>query len=148
MPVPPVSAEFGDGVDAADVTAVADTSSPASPISAAPRVRRSASAPPPTAAADTEARNTGVDANDSDDSDAEDPDSFLCDAGPLLADAALLVGAHVACPFIVNGIQVHCPGILGARRAADMHWKVAFYDGGTWFVRRDRLFAVVDLAAA
>ena len=86
--------------------------------------------------------------DDSDDSDAEDPDSFLCDAGPLLADAALLIGAHVACPFIVNGIQVHCPGILGARRASDMHWKVAFYDGDTWFVRRDRLFAVVDLAAA
>ena len=34
------------------------------------------------------------------------------------------------------------------RRAADMHWKVAFYDGDAWFVRRDRLFAVVDLAAA
>ena len=45
-------------------------------------------------------------------------------------------------------IEVHCPGILGARRASDMHWKVAFYDGDAWFVRRDRLFTVVDLAAA
>ena len=57
-------------------------------------------------------------------------------------------GHCVACPFIANGIQVHCPGILGTRRASDMHWKVAFYDGDTWFVRRDRLFTVVDLAAA
>ena len=59
-----------------------------------------------------------------------------------------VAGAHVACPFTVNGIEVHCPGILGARRASDTHWKVAFYDGDAWFVRRDRLFTVVDLAAA
>ena len=83
-----------------------------------------------------------------DSSDADDPDSFLCDAGPLLADVALVAGAHVAYPFTANGIKVHGPGILGARRAADMHWKVAFYDGDAWFVRRDRLFTVVDLAAA
>ena len=54
--------------------------------------------------------------------------------GPLLA--ALAVGTDL------------WAGILGARRAADMHWKVAFYDGDAWFVRRDRLFTVVDLAAA
>ena len=143
-----VSAEFGDDGDADSAATVPDAASRVSPAVTAPRGQRPAATPPSIGAPDTAARDTGVDADGSDSSDADDPDSFLCDAGPLLADEALIAGAHVACPFTVNGIEVHCPGILGARRAADMHWKVAFYDGGTWFVRRNRLFRVVDLAAA
>ena len=143
-----VSAEFGDDGDADSAATVPDAASRVSPAVTAPRGQRPAATPPSIGAPDTAARDTGVDADGSDSSDADDPDSFLCDAGPLLADEALIAGAHVACPFTVNGIEVHCPGILGARRAADMHWKVAFYDGDTWFVRRNRLFRVVDLAAA
>ena len=143
-----VSAEFGDDGNADSVATVPDAASRVSPAVAAPRGRQPASTPPSIEPADTAAQHTGADADGSDSSDTEDPDSFLCDAGPLLADEALIAGAHVACPFTVNGVEVHCPGILGARRAADEHWKVAFYDGDTWFVRRDRLFRVVDLAAA
>ena len=143
-----VRVEFGDDDAAADATATADAPPSTSPAHAETRVRRSASAPPSSAAADAEPSDANVNAGDSDDSDADDPDSFLCDAGPLLSGVALLAGAHVACPFTANGIEVHYPGILGARRTSDMHWKVAFYDGDAWFVRRDRLFAVVDLAAA
>ena len=139
--------EFGDDDGAADATATADTSPPTSPAHAETRVRRSASAPPSSAAADAEPSDANVNAGDSDDSDADDPGSFLCDAGPLLSDVALLAGARVASPFTVNGIEVHCPGILVARRDSDMHRKVAFFDGDKWYVRRDRLFAIADLAA-
>ena len=45
--------------------------------------------------------------------------------------------------------EVHCRRILVAQRAAKKHWKAGFYDGDVRYVlRRDRLFAVVDLAAA
>ena len=87
-----VSAEFGKDSDADGAIAVPDTSPPASPAAATPRVH----------------------------------------------------GRRRIRP----SSEVHCPGILGARRAADMHWKVALYNGDAGFVRRDRLFAVVDLAAA
>ena len=145
-----VSVKFGDDAEAADAAganAAADTASPTSPAGAVPRGRRSASAPPSTAAADAAPADASVNASVSDDSDTDDPDSFLCDAGPLLSDAALLADARVACPFTVNGVEVHCPGVLVAQRASDWHWQVAFFDGDTWFVRRDRLFIIVDLAS-
>ena len=70
-----VSVEFGDDAetaDAAGATAAADTSSPTSPARAVPRGRRSASAPPSTAAADAAPTDANINANDSDDSDAGD----------------------------------------------------------------------------
>ena len=144
-----MSAELGKDSDADGAIAVPDTSSPASPTAATPRVHgRRCIRPSSEVSAGSVVRGTGIDDDESDSSDSDDPDSFLCDAGPLLADVALVAGAHAACPFTANGIEVHCPGILGARRAADMHWKVAFYNNDAGFVRRDRLFAVVDLAAA
>ena len=118
-----------------------------SPARAVPRGRRSASAPPSTAAADAASADASANASDSEDSDTDDPGSFLCDDGPLLSDAALLADARVACPFTASGVEVHCPGVLVAQRASDWHWKVAFFDGDTWFVRCDRLFTIADLAS-
>ena len=61
----------------------------------------------------------------------------------------MTAGARAVCPCTANDSEVHCRGILVAQRAADQHWKVEFYDGDVRYVlRRDRLFAVVDLAAA
>ena len=59
----------------------------------------------------------------------------------------MIAGARAACPFTADGIEVHCPGFLVAQRDSDLHWQVAFFEGGVWYVRRDRLFAIADLAA-
>ena len=84
---------------------------------------------------------------DGDDSDGSDTESaIMCDAGPLLTDAQISVGASVAVPFSLDGSQVHFEGSISPMASSSKVY-VAFPGERSWLVARDRLFEVVALSA-
>ena len=77
---------------------------------------------------------------DGDESEGSDTESaILCDAGPLLADAQISVGATVAVPFSLGGRQVHFVGSISSMTSSSKVY-VAFPGERSWLVVRDRLF--------
>ena len=89
---------------------------------------------------DDEAEND----DDSDDSDTEP--AIMCDAGPLLTNTQIGVGAPVAVPFSLDGKQVHFEGTISSMASSSRVY-VAFPGEQSWLVDRDRLFEIVALAA-
>ena len=84
---------------------------------------------------------------DGDESEGSDTESaILCDAGPLLADAQISVGATVAVPFSLGGRQVHFVGSISSMTSSSRVY-VAFPGERSWLVARDHLFEVVARSA-
>ena len=71
----------------------------------------------------------------------------MCDYGPLLTDAQVNIGTSVAVPFSLGRHQVHFEGTISSVVPSSSEVNVAFPGERSWIVARDRLFAVVDLAA-
>ena len=84
---------------------------------------------------------------DGDDSDGSDTESAtMCDAGPLLTDAQVSIGASVTVSFSLDGRQVHFEGSISSMTSS-LKVYVAFPGERSWLVDRDRLFEVVALSA-
>ena len=66
----------------------------------------------------------------------------MCDAGHVLDDDEVVVGARVAVPFTFRHHAVHFEGVVVA--VSDDSASVSFPDERRpWNVQRDRLFAVL-----
>ena len=71
----------------------------------------------------------------------------MCDAGHVLSDDEVVVGARVAVPFLFRQHEVYFAGsVVGV---SDDSASVSFPDERRpWQVRRDRLFEVLSLEEA
>ena len=106
--------------------------------------------PPPAPSAVVERATPGDDAAGSDDDasgdDADDDAGDLVQAGAPIAKAELHPGLEVACPFRLDGAEVHFKGKVA--RLAASHAVVAFREVGdttsTYHVDYDRIFHFVS----
>ena len=118
---------------------VGDSPCPPSP----PRRGSSASPRQPAAAPDAESGEDDDDgACDADEIECDVETSGMCDAGHVLDDDEVVVGARVAVPFTFRHHAVHFEGVVVA--VSDDSASVSFPDERRpWNVQRDRLFAVL-----
>ena len=118
---------------------VGDSPCPPSP----PRRGSSASPRQLAAAPDAESGEDDDDgACDADEIECDVETSGMCDAGHVLDDDEVVVGARVAVPFTFRHHAVHFEGVVVA--VSDDSASVSFPDERRpWNVQRDRLFAVL-----
>jgi hypothetical protein len=70
----------------------------------------------------------------------------MCEAGSLLSDSQIRVGAPVAVPFTFDGSQVHFEGSISSMTSSSKVY-VAFPGESSWLVARERLFEIVARCA-
>ena len=93
---------------------------------------------------DSDPDDEGGDGDDSGDSDTEA--AIMCEAGSLLSDSQIRVGAPVAVPFTFDGSQVHFEGSISSMTSSSKVY-VAFPGESSWLVARERLFEIVARCA-
>jgi hypothetical protein len=90
----------------------------------------------------------GSDAESEDGSAMSDDESQvepagMCDCGPLLTDAQVMIGVSVAVPFSLGRHQVHFEGTISGMVPSSSEVYVAYPGERPWVVARERLFEVV-----
>lgn len=131
-------------------SSVGDSPCPPSPPRrgpAATAARPASSRTPPTPNHADSDVDEDDDADDEDDNECDVETSGMCDAGHVLSDDEVVVGARVAVPFLFRQHEVYFAGtVVGV---SDDSASVSFPDERRpWQVRRDRLFEVLSLEEA